>query len=287
MARLLRCQRMEGHRARGSAHAWRSSRHRTLQGAPELLHLAPDRRARPTSSSFLKTWTTSGTRSPSPHRQQLPVVLLGGGNKVLVRDGGIRGVVVKLEGCLARADFHGEEAMVGAGMGLATLVRHAAAHDLGGIERARRHPGHARRRHRHERRHAGWLDRRLSVGRLLPVSGRHVRRVQAAGDPARPSAASTCPPDVGLVGCRLRFQRSRRGRSSARSSSGSSRRTSPSRWRWRPRARSGRIRRARPPAVSSRRSASAASAWAARRSPRSTRTTSSTGAAPARPTSSS
>ena len=68
------------------------------------------------------------------YRQQLPFVVLGGGNKVLVRDGGIRGVVVKLEGCLARADFHGEEAMVGAGMPLATLIRHAAAQDLGGIE---------------------------------------------------------------------------------------------------------------------------------------------------------
>lgn len=68
------------------------------------------------------------------HRQQLPLVVLGGGNKVLVRDGGIRAVVVKLEGCLGRADFHGEEAMVGGGMGLATLIRHAAAHDLGGIE---------------------------------------------------------------------------------------------------------------------------------------------------------
>src|SRR6266446_4344301 len=66
------------------------------------------------------------------HRQQLPVVVLGGGNKVLVRDGGIRAVVMKLEGCLARADFHGEEAMVGGGMGLATLIRHAAALDLGG-----------------------------------------------------------------------------------------------------------------------------------------------------------
>jgi len=53
---------------------------------------------------------------------------------MLVKDGGIRAVVVKLEGRLARADFHGEEAMVGGGMGLATLVRHAAAQELGGIE---------------------------------------------------------------------------------------------------------------------------------------------------------
>jgi UDP-N-acetylmuramate dehydrogenase len=68
------------------------------------------------------------------HRQQLPVIVLGGGNKVLIRDGGIRGVVVRLEGCLARADFQGEEAMVGAGMPLATLIRYAAAQELGGIE---------------------------------------------------------------------------------------------------------------------------------------------------------
>jgi UDP-N-acetylmuramate dehydrogenase len=67
-------------------------------------------------------------------RQQLPVLVLGGGNKVLIRDGGIRGVVLRLEGCLARAEFHGEEAMVGGGMGLSTLVRQAAAFDLGGIE---------------------------------------------------------------------------------------------------------------------------------------------------------
>jgi UDP-N-acetylmuramate dehydrogenase len=67
-------------------------------------------------------------------RQQLPVVLLGGGSNVLVRDGGVRGVVMRLEGCLARADFHGEEAMVGAGIGLATLLRQAATRELGGLE---------------------------------------------------------------------------------------------------------------------------------------------------------
>ncbi|HYE93757.1 MAG TPA: FAD-binding protein [Terriglobales bacterium] len=67
-------------------------------------------------------------------RQQMPVLVLGSGNKVLVRDSGVRGVVLRLEGCLSRADFQGEEAMVGAGMGLSHLVRHAAAHELGGIE---------------------------------------------------------------------------------------------------------------------------------------------------------
>jgi UDP-N-acetylmuramate dehydrogenase len=67
-------------------------------------------------------------------REQLPVVVLGGGNKVLVRDRGIRGVVLKLEGCLGRAEFRGEEALVGAGASLSALIREAAAANLGGIE---------------------------------------------------------------------------------------------------------------------------------------------------------
>jgi UDP-N-acetylmuramate dehydrogenase len=67
-------------------------------------------------------------------REQLPVEIVGGGNNLLVRDRGIRGVVLKLEGCLGRADFHGEEAVAGAGVGLSALIREAAALNLGGIE---------------------------------------------------------------------------------------------------------------------------------------------------------
>src|SRR2546421_582516 len=41
-------------------------------------------------------------------REQLPVAVLGGGNNLLVRDRGVRGVVLKLEGCLGRVvqQFH-------------------------------------------------------------------------------------------------------------------------------------------------------------------------------------
>jgi UDP-N-acetylmuramate dehydrogenase len=67
-------------------------------------------------------------------REQLPVVVVGGGNNLLVRDRGVRGVVLKLEGCLGRSEFHGEEAMAGAGAGLSALIREAAALNLGGIE---------------------------------------------------------------------------------------------------------------------------------------------------------
>jgi UDP-N-acetylmuramate dehydrogenase len=67
-------------------------------------------------------------------REQLPVVTIGGGNNLLVTDRGVRGVVLKLEGCLGRSEFHGEEAVAGAGAGLSALIREAAALNLGGIE---------------------------------------------------------------------------------------------------------------------------------------------------------
>jgi UDP-N-acetylmuramate dehydrogenase len=67
-------------------------------------------------------------------REQLPVVTIGGGNNLLVTDRGMRGVVLKLEGCLGRTEFHGEEAVAGAGASLSSLIREAAALNLGGIE---------------------------------------------------------------------------------------------------------------------------------------------------------
>src|SRR5881394_2310722 len=68
-------------------------------------------------------------------REQLPVAVVGGGNNLLVRDRGVHGVILKLEGCLGRAEFHGEEALAGAGVSLSALIREAAALNLGGIER--------------------------------------------------------------------------------------------------------------------------------------------------------
>ena len=67
-------------------------------------------------------------------REQLPVAVIGGGNNLLVTDRGVRGVVLKLEGCLGRSEFHGEEVVAGAGVGLSALIREAAALHLGGIE---------------------------------------------------------------------------------------------------------------------------------------------------------
>ena len=67
-------------------------------------------------------------------RDQLPVAVIGGGNNLVVTDRGVRGVVLKLEGCLGRAEFHGEEVVAGAGVGLSALIREAAAQNLGGLE---------------------------------------------------------------------------------------------------------------------------------------------------------
>lgn len=67
-------------------------------------------------------------------KDKLPVVVLGGGNNVLVKDRGVRGIVIKLEGCLGRMEFHGEEVTTGAGAGLSTMIREAASLGLGGVE---------------------------------------------------------------------------------------------------------------------------------------------------------
>lgn len=66
--------------------------------------------------------------------EDLPVVVIGGGNNLLVADAGLQAVVVKLEGVLGRAEFNGDEVAVGAGMPLSALIREAAALGLGGIE---------------------------------------------------------------------------------------------------------------------------------------------------------
>ena len=67
-------------------------------------------------------------------KEHLPVEVIGGGNNLLVKDRGMRGVVLKLQGSLGRVEFHGEEVVAGAGASLSALIREAAALSLGGIE---------------------------------------------------------------------------------------------------------------------------------------------------------
>lgn len=67
-------------------------------------------------------------------QEGLPLIVIGGGNNLLVSGRGLSAVVVKLQGILSRADFAGDEVAVGAGMPLTGLIREAAAMGLGGIE---------------------------------------------------------------------------------------------------------------------------------------------------------
>src|SRR2546423_13775592 len=65
-------------------------------------------------------------------REQLSVAVIGGGNNLLVRDRGVRGVVLRLEGCLRRAEVRGEGGIGGAGVSPSAPVPEAAALYPGG-----------------------------------------------------------------------------------------------------------------------------------------------------------
>jgi len=67
-------------------------------------------------------------------QEVLPLIVIGGGNNMLVSDRGVQAVVVKLGGILERAEFRGDEVVAGAGVSLFGLIREAAARDLGGLE---------------------------------------------------------------------------------------------------------------------------------------------------------
>jgi UDP-N-acetylmuramate dehydrogenase len=138
-------------------------------------------------------------------REQLPVAVVGGGNNLLVRDRGIRGVVLKLEGCLGRAEFHGEEAIAGAGVSLSALIREAAALNLGGVEALVGIPatiGGALAMNAGSP--DGWIGDFVgavyylhadgSIGEFKPSGGLDYRAFHA-------------PPGSVLVGCRMQFQR--------------------------------------------------------------------------------
>ena len=139
-------------------------------------------------------------------RQQLPLVVLGGGNKVLIRDKGIRGVVIRLEGCLSRAEFQGEEAMVGAGMGLSALVRQAAAMDLGGIEPLVGIPatvGGALVTNAGTE--DGWIGEYVSAVYYLHPDGT-MGEFKPSPIPETPERRLEIPGNAVVVGCRIRFQ---------------------------------------------------------------------------------
>jgi UDP-N-acetylmuramate dehydrogenase len=138
-------------------------------------------------------------------REQLPVAVVGGGNNLLVRDRGIRGVVLKLEGCLGRAEFHGEEAIAGAGVSLSALIREAAALNLGGVECLVGIPatiGGALAMNAGTP--DGWIGDFVSAVYYLHADGSIGEFKPSGGVDYR---AFHAPAGSVLVGCRLHFQR--------------------------------------------------------------------------------
>ena len=139
-------------------------------------------------------------------REQLPVAVVGGGNNLLVRDRGVRGVVLKLEGALGRAEFRGEEAVAGAGVSLSALIREAAAQNLGGLESLVGIPATIGGALAMNARSADgaisdfvsaayFLHADGSLGEFKPVHGAFLHR------------NLHFPPGAVVVGCRLRFTR--------------------------------------------------------------------------------
>lgn len=66
--------------------------------------------------------------------KSIPVTVIGNGSKVLVLDGGIRGMVIKLASKFAKVEFDGERVTALAGVTLPYLARLAKTHALSGLE---------------------------------------------------------------------------------------------------------------------------------------------------------
>lgn len=67
-------------------------------------------------------------------KYSLNIYLLGAGTNLLVKDRGIRGLVIRLLGDFRKIQFKNRLVFVGAGVGLPQLLKVSAEHNLGGIE---------------------------------------------------------------------------------------------------------------------------------------------------------
>ena len=71
----------------------------------------------------------------------VPVTVLGGGTNVLVRDGGIRGLTIRLAKSLTNVEFAGNHVSADSGVLYPVLANTTAARGLGGLEFATGIPG--------------------------------------------------------------------------------------------------------------------------------------------------
>lgn len=74
-------------------------------------------------------------------QEQIPYLLLGNGSNLVVRDGGIEGVVVDLSSALRRVTVRDEELVAEAGVPLKMAAKAAQEHGLTGLEFAHGIPG--------------------------------------------------------------------------------------------------------------------------------------------------
>ena len=74
--------------------------------------------------------------------ERLPFIILGRGSNLLVRDGGVRGVVISLsQPCFSEFKIQGERMICGAGVRLKTIAIEAKRHGLAGFEFVEGIPG--------------------------------------------------------------------------------------------------------------------------------------------------
>lgn len=74
-------------------------------------------------------------------KQDLPYLVIGEGSNLLVKDGGIRGVVIKIGAGFSRVEFRGTEVEAQAGVKVSRLAAMAADKGLSGLEFAEGIPG--------------------------------------------------------------------------------------------------------------------------------------------------
>ena len=136
-----------------------------------------------------------------------PVMWIGLGSNLLVRDGGIRGAVIETHGVFDELERRGDnEVWCGSGVACAKLAKQCIKWGLGPGGVLRRHSRHARRRTGDERRR---VRRRDVAARRRGRDDRSQRRAsRARRRPTTPSAIATCRArsDEWFLGALLRFE---------------------------------------------------------------------------------
>lgn len=104
-------------------------------------------------------------------QERVPLRVLGGGNNLLVRDEGVRGVVLRLStAAFTEVKVDGRRAQAGAGASLSALISQAARHRLAGFESLVGIPGTV----------GGAL--RTNAGDRSGQIGQHVRQVEVMNE---------------------------------------------------------------------------------------------------------